>query len=226
MANQNAIGRMTRLFTAADLKRIEAAIAQAEKGTSGEIVALVTRESGDYRWVIFAWAIVGFLLASLGLWASSARADWEPTLVETLAWQWGAALVSSFLPLIEPLWRLTVPRRLAALHVHREALANFTAAGLGETRDRTGILVYISERERRVEILADRGIHERKGNEFWRAECERIVRGIREGRAADGVCEALESIGRELAEHYPPRPGESDELANEVLLGPQDTKPH
>jgi putative membrane protein len=93
----------------------------------------------------------------------------------------------------------------------------FLELGIIETRDRSGVLVYLSELERRVEILADRGIHEHVGNQAWQAMVDELVGAIKGGRAAEGLATIIGRIGQELAAKFPPRPDDTNELPDEVV---------
>ena len=210
-----------RLFKEDDYRTIEQAIAEAEKKTSGEIVVLAAPASDGYGWVRWAWIAGGLLLGTIGVVIASASGHWPLAFWKLLEAQALGAAAGLVLSALDPVVRMTVPRRVAAHRVHRECLANFTAAGLHETRERNGVLLYLSELERRVQILADRGIHGKVGEAFWRTQVDAIVRGIGEGRATSAVSDAVRRIGDELGSHFPHRPDDTNELGDHVLRGPQ-----
>jgi len=85
-----------------------------------------------------------------------------------------------------------------------------------ETRERTGILLYVSLLEHRVEVLADRGIHERVEPGTWDGVVARVLDGIRTGRAEAGLVDAITHCGELLAQHFPVQPDDSDELPNRL----------
>jgi putative membrane protein len=183
---------------------------------------MVVRASSDYRWVRWFWAAVGWALATAAMAAVEARSDWDFTVLHLVEYQLAGALLGAFLGLWRPFQRLVLTPHQTAWRVHREALANFTASGLHETRDRTGVLVYISELERRVQILADSGIHGKAGEPYWKDLVTEIVTGIRRGKACEALIAAIGRMGEKLGEHFPPRPDDTNELSNEVRLGPAD----
>ena len=47
---------------------------------------------------------------------------------------------------------------------------------------------------------------------------DRLIAEIRAGRLADGLIAAIESTGAVLAEHFPLRVGDRDELSDDVVL--------
>ena len=46
---------------------------------------------------------------------------------------------------------------------------------------------------------------------------QEVSRGIKEGRACESLCQAIEGIGQLLVEHFPVTPGDTNELPNEVM---------
>jgi len=101
--------------------------------------------------------------------------------------------------------------------VEERAFALFTERGMHRTRDRTGMLILISELEHRVVILGDVGIHEHVGDAGWQAHVDHIVQSIKRGQTAQGVVEVIERLEAAHAEHLPPRPDDTNELPNLIV---------
>lgn len=209
-----------------DLERIEQAVAEAERGTAGEIVVVVADRSDGYGNVraaaagllvlagVVFWEWVAGPLGILLWWDPGALSAFEgPLVVAALAgwmlWSWTVA----GRPWV--LRRLVGPGRAAAA-VERAAQAAFVARGLTETRDRSGVLLYVSWLEHHVHLLADRGIHERVGVAGWQRHVDALIAAIRAGRPGDGLVAAIAAIGGDLANHFPPRDDDRDELPNAV----------
>lgn len=204
----------SRMFSEKDLKAIEAAVKLAEAGTSGEIVVHVQPAAAVYHWVYGLFAGLGAVLAT-GLMALIGReGHWTFNLFEIFTAQCFGALIGGCLARIPSLKRLVVPRGWLANKAHREALASFVELGVLETRDRTGILIYLSELEHRVEIVADKGIHAKLGEDYWKARADQIVMGVRAERPTEALCEAISEMGNELARHFPGRHDDTNELPN------------
>ena len=115
--------------------------------------------------------------------------------------------------------RLTVPAALAEQAVQARAFSVFAERGLHRTRDRTGLLVLLSELEHRVVILGDSGIHELVGEGGWQEHVNRIVERVREGRAAQGILECLDALEPLLAQKAPRREDDENELEDRVIRG-------
>ncbi|HTO09911.1 MAG TPA: TPM domain-containing protein [Myxococcota bacterium] len=186
---------------------IEAAVRDAERTTTGEIVPVVVERSDSYADVrIGAAALVA--IAGGGLLAAFAP-QLDPWLVPTQIGVF-AALCAGFG--WRPLLGAVAPNPLFSERVHQAAALAFHHAGLVETRERTGILIYVSLLERRVEVVADKGIHARVADGTWEEVVERVLAGIRAGRADQGLVAGIRRCGEILAANFPPRADDLNEL--------------
>lgn len=204
---------MVAQLTPEDLKTVEAKIAEIEKHTSGEIVVHVVARSDDYGGARLAWSVVvAALVAEL--------AAFQLAMLDAWALEIAAALTVLFWFLlgVPVLLRGLVPNQSKHNRVHRRALAAFIENGVHRTRDASGVLILLSMFERRVEILADAGIHARVGTDGWRSHVGRIVAGMKSGKPVDGLCETIGLIGEELKAGMPIREDDENELSNEVVV--------
>ena len=101
--------------------------------------------------------------------------------------------------------------------VHTLALASFTEHGLHYTRDHTGILVLVSLLERRVEVLADRGINAKVETGTWQEIVRILTDGLKTNHAGDAYCKAIQRCGEILAAHFPRQSDDKDELPNRLV---------
>jgi len=201
--------RVDELLDEAGSAAIEAAVHSAERATSGEIVPVVAERSDSYTEVrLGAAALVAFAAGALALVFAP---DLWPWLVGL---QLGVFAAGAWLFGRAALLRRLVPAEMAAQRVARAAVLAFHEAGLVETRDRTGILIYVSLLEHRVVVLADRGIDARVEPGAWDAVVARVIAGIVERRAEEGLAEGIRLCGELLAAKFPPRPDDVNELAN------------
>ncbi len=186
---------------------IAAAVQAAERATSGEIVPVIVERSDAYAEPRFgAAALVAFASGAVALAFAPGLAPWlVPTQLGVFAagaWLFGRAA----------LLRRLVPEEVVSRRVARAAALTFHEAGLVETRERTGILIYVSLLEHRVVVLADRGIHARVEPGTWDEVVARIVTGIRERRAEAGLADGIRLCGEILSERFPIRPDDRNEL--------------
>jgi putative membrane protein len=200
------------LFDEQGRKRIEAAIAAAEQRSAGEIVVATVRASEGYHVLrlLYGFTLGMALAAVLHLARPGLGFHWltlSELVVAASAWfalGWGPAL------------RRVLPGLYTLHAVERRARAEFFERGLFATRERSGVLIMLSELERKVVILGDSGIHARVQTSGWQAHVDNIVAQIRRGRAADGVCEVIAQLAGSLEAGVPRQADDRDELSNEV----------
>jgi uncharacterized membrane protein len=104
-------------------------------------------------------------------------------------------------------------------HVLEHARRVFVRLGLHRTRRRNGVLIYLALGDRHLAVVGDDGIHARVGDAYWAGLRDRLAEGLRAGRPRDAVLAAVREVGQVLATHFPPEPGDVDELSDEVSLG-------
>ena len=104
--------------------------------------------------------------------------------------------------------------------VEKAARRTFRRLGMERTRDRNGILFFFVPARRRFAVVGDEGIHARVGPDFWPKVVEAVAQRFRKAEYTEGLVEGIETVGRELAVHFPYRP-ETDvnELPNEIDFG-------
>lgn len=203
---------MAKTLTAADRTRIEATIAEIEQSTAAELVVVTAPASATYYEVKLTYALLGALGAGAGV-----HYGLPELTVSSVLWvQLLAALVMLSMCSIPAVLRRVVPRALLQQQVEQRAALAFLEHGVFATRDRTGVLILISELEHRVAILGDEGIHKALQSSGWERYVTDLVKSIREGRAGQGVCDTLQAIGKVLIAQFPPRPDDVNELPNTV----------
>lgn len=105
------------------------------------------------------------------------------------------------------------------LSAREQALQEFHRLGLDKTRGKTGILILAILQQRDVEILADKGINDKVPEGYWNEAAGMIVSGFKEGKPYDGVCRAVSKAGEMLADKFPKKPDDVNEIPDKVKLG-------
>jgi putative membrane protein len=126
------------------------------------------------------------------------------------------ALFYALLPFV-PWRRLLISKAEMDARVHEAAFMQFYSSGLYRTREANGVEIFLSIFEKRVVVIADRGIHEKMGNVHWDDVRDRIIHGIHAGKAREGICSAIEACGDSLAKHFPRRSDDVNELPDQVI---------
>lgn len=200
------------LFTKAEADKIAQVVGEVEQRTAGEIVVAEVARCDDYAEVrLFAAALFGLSIAS------GAHLLWPVLSVgAVLALQCAAGVLAWFVSSQAWLLRLLLPPRRVDRALARAAELAFLEHAVFATRDRTGVLIFLSALEHRVLILGDEGIHARVRATGWQELVTALVAAIKVGRAGEGVCDVIYKLGAALAEAAPVRTDDVDELDNRV----------
>lgn len=212
-------------FTDSERERITQAVRQAERGTQGEIVPMIVQTSARYReagyrtGLILAWLTLALLLTVEAYWLPwgwhAGNAGW---LLLTVVVAYG---IGQWLGTVPTIVRLVTSRERMAHKVKLRAEQAFYQHGLHKTKARTGILILVSLLERRVQVLADKGINDLVPPGTWDGLVSGILDGIRTGHATDALCTAIAKCGALLAQVSPAAPGNNpDELPDELIQEP------
>jgi putative membrane protein len=195
--------------------RIEAAIADTERTTSGEIVVVVVAACDVYAHVGWRLGVLlaAALLLGLALFAPAVPLWW------LLAAQLAGLLLGLALGRLSAVRHHLVSDAVQEARVAERARRAFAEYGLTRTAARTGILIFVALLEHRVVVLADEGIHRALGpQERWEDVVELVLAGIRENRADEGLVAAVRRCGEILAAHVPAASVNPNELRNTLIL--------
>lgn len=223
---------MASYLSEADHARVSAAVAEAERNSAGEIVTILTDRSDGYADVALAW---GIAMAFAGMTALSILPDFWLGLIDGLTGAWASEwthrkiagltvglgvglfaltmLAQAWLPLRMAL----VPRAITARRVRARAETCFRIGAERRTTGRTGILIYLSMREHRAEIVADAAIAAEVGPQVWEKAMAAMLGHIRNGDIAEGMAAAVENVGRVLALHCPRLDEDRNELPDRLI---------
>ncbi len=211
----------------ADHDIVTAAVAAAEAHTSGEIVTVVAAKSNDYDDVALVWAsVIAFIAMSVialfpefyrglydrltGGWGHDLTANqWLGTVIAVGVLKW----IGMWLILLwRPLRMALTPRAIKAQRVRARAIDLFKVGTEAKTLGRTGVLLYLSLKEHRADIVADEAIAAKVTPEIWGNAMAALIERVRVGKPGEGMAEAVRQMGIVLAEHFP----KGDENPNEL----------
>jgi len=98
------------------------------------------------------------------------------------------------------------------------ALDIFSQLRIWDTARNNGVLIYLLLADRKVEIIADRGIDAKVGAAGWEKICVEMESDFRGGDFERGVIKGIESVSRLMAEHFPAERGGRNELPDAPLV--------
>jgi len=203
-----------RFFTAEEKERLKATTREVESKTIGEIVIMVVDHSDHY---IEAEVLGSVLLGSL------------LSLILTVLffhaslWFYIPLSFLFFFPFwflfikVEVLKKLFIGSRRKEEAVSLRAERAFFERGLYRTKKNTGVLFFLSLLERKVWVLADKGIYEKMDQEVLNRFANEVSRGIKDSRACEALAQAIQEIGVLLSQHFPITPDDTDELPDDVM---------
>jgi len=96
----------------------------------------------------------------------------------------------------------------------------FWSLQMDRTQDHNAVLIYVAMKDHQVAIYADRGIHEKAGELFWRKEVIAMTTHFREHHYADALLEVINDVGEALYIHFPfNRNTDKNELPDDIVFG-------
>jgi len=107
---------------------------------------------------------------------------------------------------------------LAGQTARERAIEVFSQLRIWDTEHNNGVLIYLLLADRDVEIVADRGVHAKLGQQVWEAICQGMETAFRQGKFEEGVIAGIHDVGAHLARHYPHAGAKTNELPDQPVL--------
>lgn len=194
-------------------QEVAALIADIERHTDAEFVAVLARQSDDYRYIPLLWAsfialILPVPLLFLPFWLTTA---------DLLLVQWASFSLLTLLFNIPALRIRLIPRPVRFWRASNMARRQFLENNLHHTAGATGVLLFVSEAERYVEILADRGINQMVDQAQWQTLVDDFIRAVKVGETHSGLLNCIQGCGALLKQHVPAT-HQKNELPNHLVL--------
>lgn len=213
-----------------DFETIKKAVEKAEAQTTGEIAIALAPESAHYSyWELLASNIfAAFVLIGLFPLANAIR-----NLYRAIYWQnepgwilpvfyivscFAAIAIGFYLCNIPAIDRLIIPAKVKQHNVTNRAMRYFTESAVYETAEHSGILIYVSYLERQVRIIADSGISKKISQDLWNLIADELAENLKKGNATEGFTNAINRCGELLAEHFPAKEENPNELQDGLVI--------
>ena len=209
-------------FTAEDLEKIKKAVTEAERSTSGEIITCFAERSDTYETALWrCFAVISSIAGLIAYLYCKIFTYWNPA-----GFYWGflilplgAFMIAVILYSIAPIRRIFAGNEALETHVRQAAHENFVKHEVFRTKDRTGILIYISFFEKKVHILADAGIADKLKDRDWKQVVSIITGKIKQDRLVEALVEGIAECGMLLQKSgCVKRSDDSDELDDGLRL--------
>ncbi|MBV2205433.1 TPM domain-containing protein [Stutzerimonas degradans] len=201
------------LLSESELQQVAAAIERIERDTDAEVVTVLAAQADDYRYIPLLWAsLIALLLPGALLFFGGWLSAWQQLLA-----QWATFLVLAVAFRAPALTSRLIPRAVRNWRACNLARRQFIELNLHHTEADTGVLIFVSEAERYVEILVDRGIASRIDNAAWETIVAAFTERVKQGRVLEGFLGCIESAGALLAQHVPATHARN-ELPNRLVV--------
>lgn len=194
--------------------KIRTKIAEIENQTRSELVCMITKRSARYVYfpLLLSCAASLFLPALPALLKS-----WDYSFEVKFLDQAAVFLVLASLFLLSPVGRLLTPKWLKIQNCTRYCLEQFFAHRLHETAERSAILFFVSWEEKFVNVVADKGIHEKIDEKIWKDIVEEFISKVKERQIEVGFLSSLEKFGALLIKHFPADSINKNEISNHLI---------
>lgn len=201
------------LLSKDEQRQVAEAINRVERDTDAELVTVLAPRADNYAYIPLLWA---GLLALVVPGALNYFPGWLTAYQLTLV-QWSTFIVLGLVFRLPTITTRLIPRSVRHWRAANLARRQFLEQDLHHTEGGTGMLIFVSEDERYVEILVDRGISSRIGDETWHSIVAAFTLRVKAGETLRGFLECIEACGEHLKEQVPAT-HERNELPNHLVI--------
>ncbi|RRV06703.1 hypothetical protein EGJ27_13150 [Pseudomonas sp. v388] len=203
------------LLNREEQRQVAEAIDRVERRTDAELVTVLAARADDYAYMPLIWAgVIGLLVPGIVNYCL----EWLDAN-ELLLAQMATFILVALLCRIPVVTSLLVPAAVRRWRAGNLARRQFLEQNLHKAQDGTGILVFVSEAERYVEILVDHGIASRLHNDTWKAMVDVFTQQVRDGQTLQGFLGCIHACGELLADHVPVTHSRNELPNRLVVLG-------
>lgn len=200
------------LLTQEDQVTVSQAVKDVESRTNAELVTVLCARSDEYRYIPILWACLVALLIPSALYFTTLPVEWTV---------WGQLFVFVALALLLQIANIRVrliPKSVRYWRASNMARRQFLEQGLHRTNSQTGVLIFVSEDERYVEILCDDGISVQIPDSEWQDIVVDFIDQVRSRRTLEGFVDCLKRVGDLLEVAVPKTPDNKNELDDRLVL--------
>lgn len=201
------------LLSESEQRQVAEAIDRIERDTDAEVVTVLAPQADNYAYIPLLWAgIVALVVPG----AVNYFPGWL-NYNELLLVQWATFIVLGLIFRLPAITTRLIPRPVRYWRASNLARRQFLEQNLHHTDAGTGMLIFVSEAERYVEILVDRGISERLPDDTWQTIVAAFTRQVKQGETLQGFLTCIEACGEHLKQHVPAT-HERNELPNRLVI--------
>ena len=102
--------------------------------------------------------------------------------------------------------------------VYELAVQDFYDLGMDKTKEKTGVLIYLLMSDKKFQIIGDEGINKKVSKEFWEILAMKVAEYFKKNEFVEGICHAIDEVGKVLQREFPTKAGDTNELSNDVVV--------
>jgi uncharacterized membrane protein len=100
----------------------------------------------------------------------------------------------------------------------KRAVEVFNKLRMFETKQRNGVLIYLSFSDRKLAIIGDQGINNVVPDDFWESTKNELIFRFKRNEFAQGIMDAVTEAGKQLKQYFPVQSDDKNELSNEITI--------
>ncbi|MBE8221295.1 MAG: hypothetical protein HAW60_01040 [Bdellovibrionales bacterium] len=197
-----------------DFDKIEESVKQAELLTSGEIVPMIVKSSSTVGHVPIILFILSLLIVTLGKIYFELYFSTYWIFVSVVFVLLFTKVLSSFNFVL----RFFTTKQDQSSQVLLRAQLELETSNIKNTKDNTGVLIFVSLLEKQVCVLADKAISRHFKNEDWKVVVNLILKGLKNKNMAQGFEDGILKCGDLLKEKFPIQKDDTNELENHLII--------
>jgi putative membrane protein len=209
---------LKRYLKESDIAKISEAVRLAETKTSGEIIPMIVRQSTPTGHIPIIYGLLIFC-SLLIIDLETSLSNWDVNYMWTLPTvAIGSFLVGTVVSKFNWTKRLFLSNRDMQAEVMERAELEFYRGRFNETAAHTGVLIFVSLLERRVVVLADKGISVRLSQSTWDDVVGVMTENLKQQDFLSGMTKAIQKCGEILANEFPADKINPNEISNELVI--------
>lgn len=188
-------------------------VAEIERHTDAEFVVVLAKRADNYSYIPLLWAAAIALLVPIALAAFGSTMGLFGAAVAQIV----TFIVLSLVFRVPAVQIHLIPKRVRYWRAANLARRQFLENNLHHTQAETGVLLFISEAEHYVEILADRGISAQVDQSYWQTLVDEFISAVKAGETHRGLITCIDDCGALLKEKVPAT-SQKNELPNRLVV--------
>lgn len=98
----------------------------------------------------------------------------------------------------------------------QEGLRVFKKLEMEKTEARNGVLVFLALEDKKMALVADKGINDLVPENFWQSTRDIMISYFKKDEIIEGLEKGLHEIGQQLSTYFPYQQNDTNELSNEI----------